>query len=502
MKKMVERVLICIFPIGIIYSKAVPDYTVTRMYYPTLQEYIGNNMVLFVTILVCALVFVVAVILALVLRSRKKMMALLIKSQEAMKNITDSINGGVITLVKNETFQISYANEGFLYLVGMNKKEYEKAPRDLTSFIREEDKGKVTELLASVWDKRESLEIKFRIRNRNGYYIPVLLKGTISRDVDDRMKIFCVLLGIQREENLLNALEDEKEMYRIFMDESRDVIFYIDWETRRFCWPTYFEEKFGYQPPEVFSDDIFSSLADMTAEEDIRVLAQVIEEVKSRKAVEGVLIRLKYANNTQRWFQLQVKRMEKEGKLYRLLGKLTDVDKETRRIQKLSDDSMRDNLTGLYSKNAFYTLLSEYMETKEQKGVLLFVDLDNFKDVNDKMGHLAGDEILQKVAASMKGIFRSEDIVARFGGDEFVVFAKDIDEKTIVNRIQRFREEIIRIKKECHAEETGLSACIGASVYPADGRNMEMLVKKADTTMYQMKQSGKDGFAFYIADSV
>ena len=166
-------------------------------------------------------------------------------------------------------------------------------------------------------------------------------------------------------------------------------------------------------------------------------------------------------------------------------------------MKQLSDASMRDKLTGLYNKNAFYALVKKFIEDNGKKGILLFLDLDNFKNVNDQLGHLAGDEVLIGVAGSMKNIFRSDDIVARFGGDEFIIFVKDSDEKIAADKIQYLREEIMRIKEECRAENTGLSACVGVSIYPDDAEGIEHLVSKADEAMYYVKQHGKNGYAFY-----
>lgn len=154
---------------------------------------------------------------------------------------------------------------------------------------------------------------------------------------------------------------------------------------------------------------------------------------------------------------------------------MTDIDKEVNQMRQLSDASMRDKLTGLYNKNTFYTLVDKYIKDNGKRAILLFFDLDNFKSVNDQMGHLAGDEILINVADSIKHIFRSDDIVARFGGDEFIIFVKDSDEKIASGKIQSLREEITRIKQEYHAENTGLSACIGVSIYPGDAQDVDSL---------------------------
>jgi len=472
----------------------IVDYTITRMYYPTISEQIANNPMLFIAIVIIILVLIVMAFLFAKLHNRSKVMELMSKNDEYLKNITNNINGGLVSITKRDGFRVMFANDRFWHVAGGQN---QKADSLFLDFVCEEDRDRVEAGLEKAWLDGMLLEIKFNIKN-SSKKMPVLLKGTKNVDLNGQQNITCVLIDFSREQMLKEALEDEKEMYRLFMEDSRDIVFYGDIKTSEYTWPPFYEERFGVAPPRfIYNGKEEEALKQIVAAEDIGRFLKAIEELKSSKQKAETRVRLKTAEGTYRWYRVKLSCMEKNGKVYRTLGRMTDIDKEVIQMQQLSDASMRDKLTGLYNKNAFYMLAKKYMEDEGKKSVLLFLDLDNFKNVNDQMGHLAGDEILICVADSIRKIFRSDDIVSRFGGDEFIVFVKDSDETVAKSKIQCLREEIVRIKKECHAEDTGLSACIGVSIYTSDAQDIEQLVSKADEAMYHVKQNGKDGFAFY-----
>ena len=162
--------------------------------------------------------------------------------------------------------------------------------------------------------------------------------------------------------------------------------------------------------------------------------------------------------------------------------------------EKLCKLSSQDSLTGLYNKEALHTYLANLTKYKEAPCfTLLFIDLDNFKNINDSQGHKEGDKVLVKVAKEIKKALRSEDIVARFGGDEFiVVIPKICSEKEIVPIIQRIQNNI-----QEGTNGYSISASIGVVFYPKDGHEPQTLIKHADIAMYKGKEKGKATFFFY-----
>src|SRR5260221_10664705 len=137
---------------------------------------------------------------------------------------------------------------------------------------------------------------------------------------------------------------------------------------------------------------------------------------------------------------------------------------------------------------------------REGRFSVLLVDLDHFKEVNDSLGHAAGDQLLQNVADRLKGAVRESDLVARMGGDEFVVLIEEHrgpEEVMIVaQKILTFLERPVLLDWR----EVKISCSVGIASFPEDGDEVETLVKNADTAMYQAKERGRNNFQFYSAD--
>ncbi|MCD0422259.1 EAL domain-containing protein [Rubrivivax sp. JA1024] len=131
------------------------------------------------------------------------------------------------------------------------------------------------------------------------------------------------------------------------------------------------------------------------------------------------------------------------------------------------------------------------------KAAVVLIDLDHFKDVNDSWGHAAGDELLVQVAERFAGAVRRDDLVARFGGDEFLILLAAPDPRREVARIHaRLRERLAR-PFELGSVQARVAATVGASVFPDDGEDFERLLQHADLAMYRGKAEGRDALAFY-----
>jgi diguanylate cyclase (GGDEF)-like protein len=163
-----------------------------------------------------------------------------------------------------------------------------------------------------------------------------------------------------------------------------------------------------------------------------------------------------------------------------------------------------DSLTGLINRHYIHIELDRCVREAEEGGPhvsVLFLDLDGFKSFNDTLGHAAGDRILQIVAKRMLQQVRTEDIVGRLGGDEFIIILRGVHVKEeifqVVARILRAIEVPLQIVE---GTEISISASIGLSRYPIDGTTGEMLVSCSDTAMYRVKRSGGSAFKIFQAD--
>ncbi|MDD2956336.1 MAG: GGDEF domain-containing protein [Oscillospiraceae bacterium] len=156
-----------------------------------------------------------------------------------------------------------------------------------------------------------------------------------------------------------------------------------------------------------------------------------------------------------------------------------------------------DMLTKLSNRGAFERIVARYIHESNKNAIMLIMDLDNFKSVNDTMGHAYGDMVLQLVGEYLRGAFRSSDTVSRLGGDEFVAFLPAVGSvEVITGKVQGLVDRIAGIEipsdRPCR-----IGASVGLAQYPDDGCTFEELYKRADLALYAAKKKGKGCYMIY-----
>lgn len=160
-------------------------------------------------------------------------------------------------------------------------------------------------------------------------------------------------------------------------------------------------------------------------------------------------------------------------------------------------EAQTDALTGLYNKKTISNLIARYLTRQDRRmSALLFIDVDNFKQVNDTLGHLKGDEFLRALANAFKALAGPKDLYGRIGGDEFLFYLPDVTREAI----EEFAACICGIFDALDTtafESLPVSCSVGIAVYPQDGTDYETLVDKADQALYTAKRYGKNTYYFY-----
>ncbi|WP_205231454.1 EAL domain-containing protein [Azospira oryzae] len=179
-----------------------------------------------------------------------------------------------------------------------------------------------------------------------------------------------------------------------------------------------------------------------------------------------------------------------------------DITEKRRQEDRIHQLAYFDELTGLPNRTLLHDRVSQCLaaaEREQETLALLFIDLDNFKTVNDSLGHFTGDRLLQSVAQRLKGCVRDSDTVSRLGGDEFVVVLADAQ---LDGASQVARKIIDRVGQPfvIDGHQLTVTPSIGISLFPHDARDFQSLLKNADTAMYQAKESGRNAYQFFTAE--
>ncbi len=181
-----------------------------------------------------------------------------------------------------------------------------------------------------------------------------------------------------------------------------------------------------------------------------------------------------------------------------LLHRIDNILQNVERIRNLKEAAEIEPMTGLLNKVTTVRQVDEI--ASKGGGILMMVDLDSFKLVNDIYGHEAGDKVLIWFAELLRSIMRSNDIVGRVGGDEFVAFCQNVrNERMVAERTQFMNRKLLTYAKELFGEDMNipLGVSVGAAICPDEGTDYQTLYKKADQALYNVKMAGKHNFAFF-----
>jgi len=197
--------------------------------------------------------------------------------------------------------------------------------------------------------------------------------------------------------------------------------------------------------------------------------------------------------------------MKKFTEMYALETENSKIQKETGRLHQVAMQMEQyanyDMLTGLPNRRFFFETLEKNVADNEKaksKFVLLYIDLDGFKLINDTYGHEVGDEILITVGNRLSKGVRKTDFVARLGGDEFAVIVHDIDDTAVAEDFAKKINELLQDSIHMDSVLCKVNASIGITIYPDSGKDSETLLRNADSAMYDVKRKGKSGVGIFM----
>ena len=312
--------------------------------------------------------------------------------------------------------------------------------------------------------------------------------------------------------NIAWQLECSEKLYRYLVDSSPDIIYTLNDEGRFTFINDRAQQLLGLPP----SDLIGKHYSELVHEEDLERARYVFNERRvGQRASRNVELRLKsYLNedqeltfeNTLMTISFNSMGMYSVGdeptqrEFFGTYGVARDITERKRAEAMISYQAYHDILTDLPNRVLFKDRLGlAVIQAKRNQNELavMFIDLDRFKLVNDTLGHVKGDELLQQVSSRLKNCLRRGDTLARLGGDEFTVVLPElhdkVDAEVIADKfVETFRQPFILENNEFH-----VSASIGIAVYPEDGESIDELLRHADIAMYHVKSQGKNGHAFY-----
>jgi len=345
------------------------------------------------------------------------------------------------------------------------------------------------------------------------------LKEAINIGVDkyilkpiDKTQFFNTLISVAKNieiknENqaLLKKLQNENERFMLIFNHSKDSI--IDWdiENREIFYSIRFKE-------------IFQKTIDYTNKNLLDILINIVDDNEKEHFEKKFTLFLQVASqmffetyfkikNMEKWVSFNaILKVDKNGNHKRMIIFLHDITEIIQKQKKIEYLAKHDILTNLANRSLFLQLYEKILYINDRQKTmsgLLFIDLDDFKHINDTYGHEMGDKVLQEFAKRLSKITRKGDILARFGGDEFVLgFAELQKQEDVVPLLVRILESIskpmIFTKSNEEILTFKITVSIGVTFYPQNAPiDLEQLLRQADQALYQSKMLGKNRYTFY-----
>ena len=289
------------------------------------------------------------------------------------------------------------------------------------------------------------------------------------------------------------------QIFEGIVETIREPLLVLDRDLRVVTASRSFYEFFKVKPEETVGQLIYD-LGDK--QWDISKLRELLEKILPQQiAFDNYEVEHDFVTIGRRTLLLNARQIEREVVKERIiLLAIEDITERKKYEEKIQQMAFHDSLTGLPNRKLFSDrlgiVLAQAKRNKKKVGIVM-LDLDNFKDVNDTLGHDVGDTLLKEVAEWLSVTLRKSDTVARFGGDEFVLIFPDME--VIEEAIQVVQKIIDRFNKPflIDTHQLVVTTSIGIAVYPKDGMDEEILMKNADIAMYQAKQAGRARYQFY-----
>lgn len=191
---------------------------------------------------------------------------------------------------------------------------------------------------------------------------------------------------------------------------------------------------------------------------------------------------------------------DKKGDIQGLSKLIRDISDRKAMEDKIRHQSLHDTLTGLPNRRSFedrFTLAIKKAKENDEVLATVFLDLDNFKKVNDTLGHDTGDILLQDVASRLSHVLRKGDSICRLGGDEFIIIINNLKTKKNINPVLRKLQKALKPNFSISNKKISMAVSMGVAFYPLDGKTPKKLEKKADLALYKAKKSGKNKYSFF-----
>ncbi|MEO8252002.1 MAG: EAL domain-containing protein [Chloroflexota bacterium] len=341
---------------------------------------------------------------------------------------------------------------------------------------------------------------EYRMRRRDGREVWIRDEGVVignRRNEPTLYRGFMIDISAQKEAEL--ALRESEEQTRLIIESASQAYIAIDAAGRIIDWNAQAEETFGWSRKEALGEQLEDCIIPISQRAAHRAgLARYFETGEGRLVGKRIEVTALHRDGHEFLAELTIWPVG-SGDSIHFSALIHDITHRKQLEMQLQHQAFHDSLTGLANRALFRDRVAHALARQVRSHgsvAVLFSDLDDFKTVNDSLGHDAGDQLLVAVAERLRAVMRPADTTARFGGDEFAILLEETTEDGTRRAAQRILEAL-RSPFEFHGRQVVMRASIGAAITSDSGTEPDDLLRQADLAMYNAKTFGKGRIAFY-----
>lgn len=417
-----------------------------------------------------------------------------------MDTLMSNIPGGVATFILDAGYlKLLYANNEYYGLLGYSKMQYHEEPdKIIGKFLYENDCHIISKDLDNPVTDDRLIKYEVRVHTKERGLLWISVRARFLKYMDGKPVYYVIIWDIEDRKEMEYEMKIQAERYKLIEEITDEFQFEYDVRSDTVILPK--KKAKSLDDPSVINKFYCcNKMEKIICKEHLKMVKETLEYAISNDE-KGVLeFKARIYENSFKWYRLYFVSISGEGGLVeRVVGRIKNIDEEKSHQDKLEQRLKSDPLTNLLNKVAIKYSIDNYLSKGKSDSchAMLLIDIDNFKCVNDTLGHIMGDNTILDIADNMKSVFRATDLLGRVGGDEFLVFMKNVNKDAVK---ERARELCCRIKQVYKNNETevNVSCSIGIAYYPFDGEEYNEMFSKADLAMYYAKVKGGNHFASY-----
>ena len=416
------------------------------------------------------------------------------ESEEKFEQIFTQSPDGIVILDQKD-LTICEINDAFLRASGYDREELMgKSIIDIAAVVDNNELSEAAELITGS-GKFENREMTFKAKS--GEHIPAIVSATLI-DIKGVRGVLCIAKDVRELRKTEDRLESAEMRFRSAYENAPIGILLFYTDGKIFQANNFATELLTYGTSSLEGTHISRLIPHEDRQQFNQTILRLISGDNDAERMER---RMVCTDEVEIWtnFNVVLQRSSSGEPLYCIaqIADITEMKDSQKRMERMA---FYDTLTDLANRRLFYDRLAQAIEHSKRNGTLaalLYLDLDQFKRVNDTLGHEIGDVLLQEIATRLCDCVRKEDTVGRPGGDEFTILLYDIrtptDASLVAEKILRRLREPLTIS----GHQLVITPSLGIAIIPEDGMEPNLLMKNSDLAMYRAKDNGRNNYQFY-----